>query len=311
LKPWNDPVWWAFAVLNAHEKNLPQPKSTTWLDLAKNEFNELMTSWDNTTCGGGLLRLRQPNESGYDYKNSITNGGGVLLAARLYRITRNETYAASANRLFDWLEATTLVDLPKGAVYDGIDKTSATACSAIDRTRWSYNVGQLVYAAANMADASGEPYSPERQKWQLRMRRLANGTDYFHTPTPDAGRVLAEMACEGGRACDENAVVFKGLFARWMAKSLALHPGVADPWWRVRDVLRYSAKAAADSFKPGPGATCFGKWYGPAGAESSGSWPKTRAAGDPSAGECLVTLGVVQSLLDLSDQDFYGPEMFP
>jgi hypothetical protein len=37
-----------------------------------------MTGWECTTCGGRLSRLRHANESGYDYKFSITNSGDVM-----------------------------------------------------------------------------------------------------------------------------------------------------------------------------------------------------------------------------------------
>jgi mannan endo-1,6-alpha-mannosidase len=73
----DDQAFWAIACLNAAEYNFPVPAgnaSTVWLDLAEGVFNSQVARWDMSTCNGGLRWQIFPQNKGYDYKNSISNG---------------------------------------------------------------------------------------------------------------------------------------------------------------------------------------------------------------------------------------------
>jgi mannan endo-1,6-alpha-mannosidase len=88
----DDQAFWAFTALTAAELKFPDPpkeKSPSWLALAQAVFNNQVTRWDTTTCGGGLRWQIFIINAGYDYKNTISNGAFFQLAARLARYTGN------------------------------------------------------------------------------------------------------------------------------------------------------------------------------------------------------------------------------
>ena len=72
----DDQCFWALAAMSAAELNFPNPPSDKpqWLALAQAVFNEQWSRWDTQNCGGGLRWQIFPFNSGYDYKNSISNG---------------------------------------------------------------------------------------------------------------------------------------------------------------------------------------------------------------------------------------------
>lgn len=132
--------------------NFPDPPDTTskrppsWLGLAQAVFNEQVSRWD-PNCGGGLRwQIFQWNK-GYDYKNSISNGGFFQLAARLARYTNNQTYADWAEKTWDWMVDSVLVD-ENFNIYDGTQM--ASKCTVPSKIQWTYNAGTMLMGAANM-----------------------------------------------------------------------------------------------------------------------------------------------------------------
>lgn len=125
----------------------PPPDQPSWLALAQAVFNEQAHRWDTQHCGGGLRWQIFAWNKGYDYKNSISNGGFFQLAARLARYTGNQTYADWADKSWNWMIDIKLMT-PDYRVYDGanIDKN----CTAPSELQWTYNVGTMLMGAANM-----------------------------------------------------------------------------------------------------------------------------------------------------------------
>lgn len=142
-------MFWAFAALSAAELGFPNPPSNQpqWLALAQAVFNLQANRWDTSSCGGGLRWQIFPFNAGYDYKNTISNGGFFQLAARLARYTGNTTYADWANKMYDWFESTPLLT-SDFVINDG----SATDknCSDASRLQWTYNYGTFLSGAAYM-----------------------------------------------------------------------------------------------------------------------------------------------------------------
>lgn len=135
----DDQVFWAFAVMSAAETKFPNPPSNKpqWLALAQAVFNEQASRWDTQTCGGGLRWQIFQFNNGYDYKNTISNGGFFQLAARLARYTNNQTYADWAEKMYDWMAQSPLLDNSTYAVNDG--SSTLKNCSDADHTQWTYN----------------------------------------------------------------------------------------------------------------------------------------------------------------------------
>ena len=109
----DDQAFWAYSVMDAAEWAFPDPPGSSglsWLGLAQAVFNTQAASWDSKTCGGGLRWQIPSVNPGYNYKNMASNGGLFHLAARLARYTGNETYAEWANKAFDWLLDSGMID---------------------------------------------------------------------------------------------------------------------------------------------------------------------------------------------------------
>ena len=133
--------------------NFPDPPNTTskhppsWLALAQAVFNEQAGRWDSKNCGGGLRWQIFQFNKGFDYKNSISNGGFFQLAARLARYTNNQTYADWADKTWDWMVDSVLINKNLD-VYDGA--FIADNCTTPSKIQWTYNAGTMLMGAANM-----------------------------------------------------------------------------------------------------------------------------------------------------------------
>ena len=63
------------------------------------------------------------SNAGYDYKNSISNGGFFQIAARLARFTGNASYVEWAEKIWDWTEGIGLMSNTYD-IFDGTDTVS-------------------------------------------------------------------------------------------------------------------------------------------------------------------------------------------
>jgi mannan endo-1,6-alpha-mannosidase len=118
-----------------------------WLALAQGVFNSQAIRWDTSTCGGGLRWQIYSFNNGYNYKNSIANGGFFNIATRLGRYTGNQTYFDWADQMWTWVNAIGLMD-SSYKVYDGSDDT--LNCSQINHIQWTYSAGIFLHGAATM-----------------------------------------------------------------------------------------------------------------------------------------------------------------
>jgi mannan endo-1,6-alpha-mannosidase len=146
----DDQAFWGMAAMSAAEYNYPNPPADQpqWLALAQAVYNSQVPRWDPANCGGGLRWQIFPFNTGFDYKNSISNGAHFNIAARLARYTGNQSYADNAEQTFEWMIATKLVDEENYSIFDGghIEDN----CTTLTRLQWTYNVGVLLHGAANM-----------------------------------------------------------------------------------------------------------------------------------------------------------------
>ena len=83
----DDQVFWGMTAMTAAELNFPNPPSDQpqWLELAQGVWNFQQRLWviAEDTCAGGLPWQQQIYAEGYQYKNSISNGGFFTMATRL------------------------------------------------------------------------------------------------------------------------------------------------------------------------------------------------------------------------------------
>ncbi|KAG8531415.1 uncharacterized protein KY384_003044 [Bacidia gigantensis] len=289
----DDQAFWAFATLSAAEVKFPDPPKgkPSWLALSQAVFNLQAARWDTQNCGGGLRWQVFTFNKGYDYKNSISNGGFFQLAARLARYTKNETYANWAEKTYDWMLTTPLFT-DDYVIYDGAQIENN--CTIASKLQWTYNIGTFLIGAANMynyvsvqriAAPASYAYTTQTngdQKWRTRVEGLLNGTQAFF-PTQYGGNTMVEIACEPQQTCNYDQPSFKAYLSRWMAATTQLAPFTFD---FIKDKLRDSANGAAGQCDGGTdGMTCGRTWH-------STTWD-----GKYGVGEQMSALSVIQSNL--------------
>jgi len=275
----DDQAFWAFTVLTAVEYGLPETNSTgapTWLSLAEAVFNTMVPRWDTTTCGGGLKWQIFSYNAGYDYKNSISNGGFFQISARLARYTGNQTYLDWAEKIWDWSTGIGLIDANYN-VFDGSDDT--LNCTELDHQSWSYEPSVYLYGAATLYN-----YTNASDLWANRTAGLLESSNRtFFSPYKNASNIMFEPECEPANTCNYDQYSFKAYMARWLGKTAVVAPFTREA---IQNMLVPSAEAAAQSCSGGTdGVTCGVKWY--VGGYDGGYGP----------GQQLSGLEVVQALL--------------
>jgi len=145
----DDQGFWGMAAMAAAEQKFPDPPAgkPQWLALAQGVFNTQAARWDTQYCNGGLRWQIFTFNTGYDYKNSISNGCFFNLGARLALYTGNDTYAQWAEKTFNWTQASQLMD-SNYHFYDGAHTT--LNCTDINKVQWTYNAGVFLLGAATM-----------------------------------------------------------------------------------------------------------------------------------------------------------------
>jgi mannan endo-1,6-alpha-mannosidase len=146
-----DQSCWGLAAMTAAEVGLSKPQSAEWIDYAVNVWNtqaqRLDAQEEAGVCGGGLKWQIFTFNSGYNYKNALSNGNFFLLSARLAKFTGNATYVHYADKVFKWSQDIGLVS-KDFRVHDGTD--DKTNCSTITPTQFSAPHGVYTEGAALM-----------------------------------------------------------------------------------------------------------------------------------------------------------------
>lgn len=282
----DDQTFWALACLTAIECGFPVPEgnsSSVYLDLAVAVWNTQVYRWDTTSCNGGLKWQVFESRSGYNYKNSISNGGFFQMSARLARYTGNQTYLDWAEKSWNWMRDVDLISSDY-LVFDGTN--DLINCSEVDHTVWSYNPAMLLYGTALLYNYTN---GSESEMWQDRTTGLVSAcADRFFTPFDNATNIMYETACEPKNNCNNDQYSFKAYLARWMSKASIVAPYISDA---VSMLLKPSAEAAAGACSGGAdGVTCGQKWY-------IGGYD-----GSYGIGQELSALETVQSLLLLDGE---------
>lgn len=268
----DDQAFWGMAALTAAENNFPNPPAgdPSWLSLAQAVFNEQVGRWDTSTCGGGLRWQVFQANSGYDLKNSISNGALFQIGARLARYTGDDMYAQWSYKIWDWMSTIGLIDSNYN-VYDN-SEADRLNCTQVDRNQWCYNAGTMLMGASYLYNyTNGDPL------WQTRVAGLIKTIAYDYFPASNGG--VMQDICEEYSACNQDEKSFKAYLSRWMAASTQMAPFIYD---QVLSLLTTSAKAAAaqcnGDLAPVPnGQACGLKWY------LNGTWDGTGGPGQQMA----------------------------
>lgn len=271
---------WGLSAMSAAEVNMTTgDSSASFTELAQAVFNEIMSRWDTSSCGGGVRWQIYSFNNGYSYKNSISNGILFQLAARLARYTNNDTYVDLAQKVWDWSTTVGFVDLDDYTVYDGASVTSN--CSSITNEQWSYNVGVYLAGTAFLYN-----YTNGSSVWQTHMEGLMNkALDYYFT----SDKIIYEPSCEPTESCNSDQTAFKGMLARFLGYTMQLAPYTVET---IMPYIQSSAEAAALACSGGSdGVTCGYMWYW-----NNGTWDDHYGLGEQiSAVETFQALLAQQS----------------
>ncbi|QBM87870.1 mannan endo-1,6-alpha-mannosidase [Metschnikowia aff. pulcherrima] len=278
----DDQAFWGIAVMAAAEKNFSNPDDPklAWLSLAQAVFNTMSARWDAKDCGGGLRWQIFQWNSGYDYKNTVSNGALFHIAARLARYTSNDTYVEWAEKVFDWMYGVNL--LTEGDwwfVYDGVNIDDN--CTTVTKLQWTYNHGLMLAGCAYLYNYTLE------DKWLNRTKSLLHAAQvFFYNKSLDA-QIMYEAACQlptlTKLSCNTDQRSFKAYFSRFLGLTSILVP---DTYTQIRAWLQDLANAAAWLSCTGgsDGHTCGLSW-------TNGTWD-----GVYGLGEQMLALEVIQNL---------------
>lgn len=176
----DDQNTWALAAMTAAEFGFPQAsdQKVSWLQLAENVFNDQAARWDAATCAGGLRWQIFSFNNGYSYKNSLSNGNFLQLAARLAKFTGNQTYVDWAQKTLEWSQNIGLVT-SEGQVYDGTD--ALMNCTSLDHVQWSNSLGTYLSGAAYLSNSvSSLPLSNPGTSCPSRHASYDRNADHLH-----------------------------------------------------------------------------------------------------------------------------------
>ncbi|MGW4397873.1 glycoside hydrolase family 76 protein [Amycolatopsis nivea] len=186
----DDSAWWGLAWLAAYDRT----HDARYLAEATKIADYVHGFWDPGTCGGGVWWDRERT-----YKNAVTSGLYLRLAAALHRRLANDTeWLARARTAGDWYLRSGLIN-SAGLVNDGLTAN----CANNGQTVWTYNQGLAIGGFTELWRATGD------QSYLDAAHRLADSAITGLT----SGGVLVE-SCESG-SCDENQKQFKGIFLRY------------------------------------------------------------------------------------------------
>lgn len=266
----DDQAFWGIAAMNAAEKNMSRASDEypPWLYFAQATFNKMASRWDTQSCNGGLRWQIYQWNSGYNYKNMVSNGCLFHLAARLTRFTNNETYIDWAERVWDWAIGVHLLNPlnPNSTnhsrmnmqVLDGAHDDRN--CTDISPSEWTYDQGLMISGCAYLYNYTGE------SKWLDRIDALwSRATVFFSNDNSSfwpGNYILYEPSCmsadESIIRCSNDQRNFKGIFLSYLGYSMQLVPELKEKFWPY---ITTSAQAASWSCSGGTdGHTCGLSW---------------------------------------------------
>jgi mannan endo-1,6-alpha-mannosidase len=279
----DDQGFWAMAAMSAAEHGFPDPpdEQPGWLAQVQAVFKEYVSRWETKYCGGGMRWQIFQFNTGFDYKNSISNGCFFNVASRLALYTGNDTYADWAEKIWKWHEDAGIIT-DNFAVLDGvhISDNAGAKCTEIDKTQWSYNSGIFLHGASVMYNLT------ESGGWKKRSDGLL--TDVLNRFVKD--EIIYEQFCEPHKQCGQDQQNFKGFLARWLAATSQMDPTTRE---KIMKLIKASAQAAA---KVCTGSPSEG-YKGPAGTACGFSWTTGEFDGTVGVGPQMNALSIFQYTL--------------
>ena len=191
----DDSAWWGLAWVAAYDRTGDQ----RYLTMATTIASYVQQYWDTGTCGGGVWWDRERT-----YKNAVTSGLYLRLAASIHRRTPGDTVWLQRTRTAaTWYLNSGLIN-SANLVNDGL----TSDCRNNGQTVWTYNQGLAVGGLVEAWRATGDTTLLDAA------RRLG---DAAITGGLTRNGILTESCDIGQSTCDDNQKQFKGIFSRYLA----------------------------------------------------------------------------------------------
>lgn len=211
-KWWNtfydDMEWMGLATFRAYEATKDDVWKTSSIDL----WNMIKGGWTSVKGGGIMWAGGSPNS-----KNACSNAPAMILAAKLYKLTGEQTYLDWAKKIQVWM-ADSLIDVNTGLAWDGVGNHNYGNC-------YTYNQGTYMGGCVELYNITGE------KKYLDAAIKVA---DYVINPASvekkfSVGGILTgEGTGDGG--------LFKGIFMRYLQQFISYK--ILDPD-RQEKYIRY------------------------------------------------------------------------
>lgn len=160
LRYYDDNQWIGIASLDIYKRT----KKKAYLSLGKQMYQFMMTAYD-TKLGGGLYW----RETDFETKNTCSNGPGVLVALKMYELTKQKCYLDTALLIYNWTNEK--LQTPEGLYYDNIRTNDGSLGKAI----FSYNTGTMLQSNVYLYELTGD------KKYLKRANAMADASlAYFY-----------------------------------------------------------------------------------------------------------------------------------
>lgn len=209
---YDDMEWNALTMLRLYDIT----KDEKYLTTVKELWVDIETGW-NDKAGGGVAWVKDQLYS----KNACSNGPAVIIAARLYNVTKDEKYKQWALDIYDW-EKNTLYNHSTGAIYDNINGDTGV----IAEFSLTYNQGTFIGAAVELYKITGDiVYLNDAQK----------ASNFTMIKLIDTSNNILRDEGNGDNG------LFKGIFMRYFLQ-LILADGV-DPAFKNKYITFFNNNA--------------------------------------------------------------------
>lgn len=197
---YDDNLWIGLALCDLYRAT----GGAQWLAGAARIFDFVSAAWDDDPQHphpGGIF-WAQPRANPTGDRNTVSNAPAAQLALRLHAATGERRYLDWARRTFNWTERT-LRDPDDGLYWDHV-KLDGT----IERTKWSYNQGTMLGAAALLGEATEEDAQRARDHARAiadaALARYANGDALWTQDPAFNGIFFRNLSLLGGLVRDHT-----------------------------------------------------------------------------------------------------------
>ena len=165
-------------------------KNSKYLERAEEVWRFIESGTDGE-LGDGIYWCEQKKGS----KNTCSNAPGSVLALKLYKATGNERYLERGMALYKWTREH-LMDPVDHLFFDNVSLNGR-----VEKTKFSYNTGQMIQSAALLYDITGE------RRYLTEAETMAESA--YHRFFDDIGRADGVRLLRGGELWFD-AVMLRG-----------------------------------------------------------------------------------------------------